>query len=184
MPAAGSDPSGCCRWHCPIYYSIGATWGAWHSYIPISAHRMRKHLYYLPGWVVFVYDLQCYPGTANGMLGEISGVAKIYIVTGYTDMRKSIDGLMGIIQHTYEMDPFANALFLFCGRKCDRLKALHFDRDGFVLYYKRLDNGRYQWPRTAAEVRPLSRQEFRWLLEGLSIDQPKAIRTSSPGKQF
>ena len=62
------------------------------------------------------------------MLGELSGVAKIYLVTGYTDMRKSIDGLMGIIRDTYQLDPYSNALFLFCGRRCDRLKALHFDK--------------------------------------------------------
>lgn len=111
------------------------------------------------------------------MLGELSGVAKIYLVTRYTDMRKSIDGLMGIIQNTYRLDPYSNALFLFCGRRCDRLKALHFDKDGFVLYYKRLDaGGRYQWPRKASEVRPLSRQEFRWLMEGLMVDQPTAIK--------
>ena len=48
--------------------------------------------------------------------------------------------------------------------------------DGFCLYYKRLDNGRFQWPRDSSEVRNLTRQEYRWLLEGLSIDQPKAIR--------
>ena len=145
---------------------------------------MRRDLGNLPGWTFSINSLQRHQGTADGMLGELSGVAKIYLVTGYTDMRKSIDGLMGIIRNTYEMDPFANALFLFCGRKCDRLKALHFDKDGFVLYYKRLDNGRYQWPRSAAEARPLSRQEYRWLLEGLSIDQPKAIRAAAPGKQF
>ena len=53
------------------------------------------------------------------------------------------------------------------------------DKDGFVLLYKRLDySGRFQWPRNSDEVRPLTRQEFRWLLEGLSIDQPKAIRPS------
>ena len=67
-------------------------------------------------------------------------------------------------------------LFLFCGRRCDRIKALHFEKDGFCLLYKRLDNGRFQWPRNSSEVRNLTRQEYRWLLEGLSIDQPKAIR--------
>ena len=51
------------------------------------------------------------------------------------------------------------------------MKALYFDRDGFVLLQKRLDNGKFQWPRNASEVRPLTRQEFRWLMEGLSIDQ-------------
>ena len=75
------------------------------------------------------------------MLGELSGVAKFFLVTGYTDMRKSIDGLMAIIRDTYELDPYSNSLFLFCGRRCDRIKALHFEKDGFCLYYKRLDNG-------------------------------------------
>ncbi|MBQ1571872.1 MAG: IS66 family insertion sequence element accessory protein TnpB, partial [Clostridiales bacterium] len=62
------------------------------------------------------------------MLGDLSRVSKIYLVTGRTDMRKSIDGLMSVIRDTYDMDPFANALFLFCGRKSDRIKALHFDQ--------------------------------------------------------
>ena len=57
-------------------------------------------------------------------------------------MRKSIDGLMAIVRDTYELDPYSNSLFLFCGRRCDRIKALHFEKDGFWLYYKRLDNGR------------------------------------------
>lgn len=118
------------------------------------------------------------------MLGDLSGVNKIYLVVGYTDMRKSIDGLMSIVRDTYELDPFSNALYLFCGRRCDRLKALHFDKDGFVLYYKRLDSGRYQWPRRESDVRPLTRQEFRWLMEGLSIDQPKAIHQTSGRKDF
>ena len=56
------------------------------------------------------------------MLGDLSGVAKFYLVTGHTDMRKSIDGLMAIIRDTYEMDPYSNSLFLFCGRRCDRIR--------------------------------------------------------------
>ena len=111
------------------------------------------------------------------MLGDVSGIAKIFLVTGKTDMRRSIDGLMAIIRDTYKMDPYANALYLFCGTRCNAIKALYFDKDGFCLLYKRLDSdGRFQWPRNVSEVRPLSRQEFRWLMEGLSIEQPKAIR--------
>ena len=112
------------------------------------------------------------------MLGDISGVKKVYLITGYVDMRKSIDGLMAIIRDTFEMDPYSNSLFLFCGRRCDRIKALHHEKDGFCLLYKRLDEDRYQWPRNASEARELSRQEFRWLLEGLSVEQPKAIKAS------
>lgn len=113
------------------------------------------------------------------MLGDLSGVQKIYLVTGRTDMRKSFDGLMSVIRDTYQMDPYANAVYLFCGRKHNTLKALYFDKTGFVLLQKRLDSGRFQWPRTPSEVRPLTRQEFRWLMEGLSIEQPKAIRPSA-----
>lgn len=112
------------------------------------------------------------------MLGDLSGVSKIYLVCGYTDMRLGIRGLMGIIRDTYRLDPFANAVYLFCGRKASTMKALHFEKTGFVLLYKRLDNGRFQWPRNSTEARSLTRQEFRWLMEGLSVDQPRALRPS------
>lgn len=70
------------------------------------------------------------------MLGDISGLEKIYIVCGYTDMRKSIDGLCAIIEDQLKMDPTSSALFLFCGRRRDRIKALFREPDGFVLLYK------------------------------------------------
>lgn len=93
-------------------------------------------------------------------------------------MRLSINGLMAIIRDTYQMDPFANTLFLFCGRNPDRLKALYHDKIGFVLLYMRLDSGRFQWPRNASEARLLTRQEYRWLMEGLSIDPARAFHPS------
>ena len=72
------------------------------------------------------------------MLGDISGVDAIYIICGFTDMRKSIDGLCSIIENQLKMNPNQNALFLFCGRRRDRIKALFHESDGFVLLYKRL----------------------------------------------
>ena len=110
------------------------------------------------------------------MLGDISKADKIYIACGYTDMRKAIDGLAAIVQQNFQLNPFQNSLFLFCGRRRDRMKALYWEGDGFVLLYKRLENGKYQWPMNAEAVRALTPQEFRWLLEGLSIDQPKAVK--------
>lgn len=98
-------------------------------------------------------------------------------------MRRSIDGLMAIVRDTYELDSYSNSSFLFCRKRCDRLKAPHFDKDGFVLYYKRLDSGRFQWPLKPDEVKNLTRQEFRWLMEGLSISQPKAIKPT-PHRKF
>ena len=74
------------------------------------------------------------------------------------------------------MNPQTNALFIFCGRKSDRIKALYWDNDGYILLYKRLEGGRYQWPRTADELKELTPQQFRWLMEGLSIYQKKVIQ--------
>ncbi len=111
------------------------------------------------------------------MLGDISGVENIYLVTGFTDMRKAVDGLCAVVEQVIRKDPRENSLFLFCGRRKDRIKALMYDGSGFVLIYKRLDvNGRYQWPRNGKEARNLTWQEFDWLMSGLDIEQPKAFR--------
>jgi len=110
------------------------------------------------------------------MLGDLSRAEQIYIACGYTDMRKSIDGLAAIIQQNMLLDPFKNSVFLFCGKRRDRMKALYWEGDGFILLYKRLESSSFQWPRSAEAVRELSFQEFRWLLEGLSVDQPKAVK--------
>ena len=110
------------------------------------------------------------------MIGDLPRVQKIYLVTGRTDMRKSFDGLMAVNRDTFQMAPFSNEVCLYGGRKMKTKKHIYFARHGCVLLQKRLDNGKFQWPRNASEVRPLTRQEFRWLMEGLSIDQPKAIQ--------
>ena len=107
---------------------------------------------------------------------DLPKIQHVYIACGYTDLRRGIDGLVSIVQHRFQLDPFANALFLFCGRRTDRLKALYWDGDGFVLLYKRLECGRFQWPRTRSEVSELTPQQLRWLLEGLNTEQPKAHR--------
>ncbi len=101
---------------------------------------------------------------------------KIYIACGKTDMRKSIDGLSAIVSQNFKLDPFENSLFLFCGSKKDRIKALLWKGDGFLLMYKRLENGSFQWPKTPEEVRQITSQQFRWLIKGLSIDQKKVIK--------
>ena len=114
------------------------------------------------------------------MIGDITVADEIYIVCGYTDMRKSIDGLCAIVSDKLHMDPKRSSLFLFCGMRCDRIKILMWEPDGFVLIYKRLSvaEGRYRWPRSHDEVRNLTWREFDWLLSGIDIEQPKAIRTS------
>lgn len=112
---------------------------------------------------------------------DYSQVKHIFIVCGKTDMRRGIDGLAAIVTDTYDLDVFSEALFLFCGGKTDRFKALYWDQDGFLLLYKRLESGKLQWPRKKEEVQHLSQQELRWLLEGLSLQQPKALKPVTPG---
>lgn len=91
------------------------------------------------------------------MLNDGRGFKKIYLATGYTDLRRGIEGLAGIIRFQFELDPYdRNTLFLFCGRRCDRIKALLWEGDGFLLMYKRLDNGAFNWPRSKAEAVTIS----------------------------
>ena len=116
------------------------------------------------------------------MLGDIAKADKVYIACGYTDIRRSIDGLAAIVQEKFNLNPFENSLFLFCGRKKNRLKALYWEGDGFVLLYKRLENGKYQWSQNSDEAPSITQQEFRWLMEELSINQPKAVKIQPPGK--
>ena len=112
-----------------------------------------------------------------GMLGDITAADEIYIVTGRTDMRKSIDGLCAIVEDQLHMDPRRSALYLFCGKRCDRIKALLWESDGFVLLYKRMEvQGRFRWPRNQLEVKQLTWQQFDWLMSGLEIEQPKAFK--------
>ena len=116
------------------------------------------------------------------MLGDITVAENIYIACGYTDMRKSIDGFAAVVQEQFRLDPFSSSLFLFCGKRSDRMKVLLWEGDGFVLLYKRLENGNFKWPRKESEVKPLSWQEFRWLMEGLELEQKHAIKPAKPGE--
>ena len=108
------------------------------------------------------------------MLNDFTGASHIYIACGYTDMRMGIDGLAGIVEREFHLDPFSDSLFLFCGRKRDRIKGLYWERNGFVLLYKRLEEGIFQWPRNKREAKLLTPQQYRWLREGLKVEQPHA----------
>ncbi|MCA5577005.1 IS66 family insertion sequence element accessory protein TnpB [Enterocloster clostridioformis] len=99
-------------------------------------------------------------------------------------MRKQLDGLVDIIQYSFQLDPYSNSLFLFCGKRADRIEAVHYEGDGFCLFYKRYENGRLQWPRTGEEARQISHQQLRWLLVGLNPEQPKAVRSWVPPKHW
>lgn len=92
-------------------------------------------------------------------------------------MRKAIDGLCLIIQDQLKAEPESNSIYLFCGKKRDRIKVILKEPDGMVMIYKRLTaEGCYRWPRNRSEVRNLTWREFDWLMSGLDIEQPKAIK--------
>lgn len=97
--------------------------------------------------------------------------AGIYIVCGYTDLRFGIDSLAAVIEQKYHMSLFVpNTLFLFCGKSASKIKGLLWEGDGFLLLYKRVECGRFSWPRSSSELRSMNAEQFRWLMHGFSID--------------
>lgn len=118
---------------------------------------------------------RCWPMLNNA---DISQFDHVYIVVGYTDLRLGVSGLALKIREELHMDPFENSLFLFCRRKRDRIKALLYEGDRFLLLYKRLVEGKFQWPQTADDVRTLSSDQYHLLMTGYSIDPSIGKRPS------
>ena len=94
---------------------------------------------------------------------------KIYLKPGFTDMRKAANGLSIFVQEQMELDPFSNSLFLFCNKRRNIFKALYWDRNGFWLVKKRLEQDRFPWPRDGEGVAEISQQQLRWLLDGIDF---------------
>ena len=105
--------------------------------------------------------------------------AGIYVVCGYTDLRYGIDSLAAIIEQKYRMELFVpNTLFLFCGHSASKIKGLLWEGDGYLMLYKRVECGRFSWPRNSDELAQLSPEQFRWLMMGFSINP--VIRNIDP----
>lgn len=99
---------------------------------------------------------------------------KIYLFRESVDMRKQINGLVTIISGSFHLDPFDHSLFLFSNRSRDKLKALRWDGDGFVLYYKRLEKSKFHYPldfSSESGTVTISNEDFRRLLKGLVMEQ-------------
>ena len=99
----------------------------------------------------------------------------VYLACGITDLRKSIEGLAALVQEGFHLDPFAPALFVFCNRHHNKLKILHWETNGFWLYYRRLERGHFQWPTPPTDTaRTITARELQWLLDGLALEQREA----------
>lgn len=94
----------------------------------------------------------------------------VYLHREPVDFRKSINGLAVIVEAEMNLSPFSGALFVFCNRRRDKLKLLYWDNSGFALWYKRLEQEKFKWPRTLGEaVIRVSEAQLHWLLEGYDI---------------
>ena len=99
----------------------------------------------------------------------------VFLAGGVTDLRKSIDGLAVLVKETFKLDPFSTSLYVFCNRKRDKLKILQWQHNGFWLYYRRLEKGKFKWPdERKAKMAQISRRELNWLLDGLPLKQQSA----------
>jgi transposase len=109
------------------------------------------------------------------MLEKRFEIERVYLASGDTDLRKSIDGLVALVTQIFKLDPFSPCLFVFCNRQRDKLKILRWEHNGFWLYYRRLEKGRFQWPKANDKGSiVISHRQLQWLLDGLAIEQKQA----------
>lgn len=94
---------------------------------------------------------------------------RIFVYPGKVDFRKSINGLASIVEQEMGKSPYEGDVFVFCSKGRDKLKVLYFERNGFCLWYKRLEEGKFPWPRNEREAREIRKEEFMWLLRGIDF---------------
>jgi transposase len=109
---------------------------------------------------------------------QLPGGTKIWIAAGVTDLRRGFDGLSAQVQNVLHEQPFSGHVFVFRGRRGDIVKLLWWDGDGLCLFAKRLERGRFIWPKVETGTVRLSRARLSMLLEG--IDWRRVERTWTP----
>lgn len=108
----------------------------------------------------------------------------VYLAVGPTDLRNNIDGLALKVQLKYHLDPFSPSLFVFCNRQRNKLKILFWDKNGFWLYYRRLETGTFRWPQKAdgRKTIEVTEQQLSWILDGLALEQKGAHKPTTQRK--
>lgn len=99
---------------------------------------------------------------------------KVFLALGETDMRKSINGLSILVSEYLAKDPFSGHLFVFCNRRRSLLKILYWDLNGFCLWHKRLEKGKFRWPSSEDEIKEITGRELFRLIDGLELHQASA----------
>jgi transposase len=111
------------------------------------------------------------------MLTTLSPAVRIYVATGATDLRRSIDGLAALVRERFDLDPLSGHLFLFRNRRGDRLKILAWDQGGFWVLYKRLERGTFAWPSEKDDAPVILRSsELLLLLSGVDLAHTRRRR--------
>ncbi|GHV24150.1 hypothetical protein FACS189465_0810 [Clostridia bacterium] len=150
------------RWYQLIeeMHSSGKSQRIWCDENGVSYRSMRK-------WIKFFFAI----GYASKKQREASKIVakKVYLICGYTDMRKQINGLVAIAQNDFLPESFEKALFVFCGKSRDKIKILEWDGNNFWMYFKRLERGRFKWPPNSEYSMILITEEELWQL----LDNPK-----------
>ena len=96
-------------------------------------------------------------------------VPEVFLCVKLVDFRKSINGLAALIEEELELSVLSGALFVFCNKNRDKLKLLYRDETGFALWYKRLDQHKFKWPRITQKSMSLTEQQLHWLLSGFDV---------------
>lgn len=111
---------------------------------------------------------------------QIQPSAKIHLAIGPVDFRKSFDSLAAITQVILKLDPLSGHLFVFHNKKRDRIKILYWQYNGFCLWYKRLEAGKYVFPKLDGETMAITQDELGWLLDGIDISKIRRLPAFQP----
>ena len=110
------------------------------------------------------------------MTGDLN-IKKIYLCTGFSDLRRGVDELAALIKCKFSLEPMeSNTMFLFCGRRTDRIKGLMWSGDRWLLLYMRLETGGFAWPRNTSEALRITADQYRALMQGLEIVPRRPIQ--------
>lgn len=111
---------------------------------------------------------------------SLSPAVRIFLATKPADMRKSVDGLFGLVQDVLQQDPFTGFLFVFRNRKSDRVKILIWDHGGFWVLYKRLEKGRFHFPEDPGTSVEVDAADLTLLLSGIQLAGARRAPRWSP----